>query len=226
MEAEIPLYSFKIGNFPVIISGSIVTQWVIILILGIGAFLLTKNLQQKPNKKQAALEKIYVTVDSIVTNTMGEEYKNFIPYIGSLGVYLLALNFCGLIGIKPPTQDLSVTVGLAITSFITIHYTALKRNGGKGYLKGYCHPFAIMLPINIMERVMLPVSLALRLFGNMLAATVLVDLVYEALAKISVFAQIGAPIIVHGYFDIFDGTIQMVVFSMLTMVQIKLTSED
>ena len=68
---------------------------------------------------------------------------------------------------------------------------------------------------------MLPVSLALRLFGNMLAATILVDLVYEALGNFA----IGIPIIVHGYFDLFDGTIQMLVFSMLTMIQIKLTAE-
>lgn len=226
MEAEIILYSFKIFNIPINITSSIIIQWVIILILGISAFLLTRNLQQKPNKKQAALEKIYVTVDSLVTNTMGESFKNFVPYIGSLGIYLLSLNFCGLIGVKPPTQDLSVTVGLAITTFITIHYTAIKRNGVKHYLKGYAHPFIIMLPITLMERVMLPVSLALRLFGNMLAATVLVDLVYEALGKIAIIAQIGAPILVHGYFDIFDGTIQMVVFTMLTMIQIKLTVED
>lgn len=219
------MYSFNIGNFPINITASIIIQWVVILILGIGAFLLTKDLKQKPSKKQAAIEKIYVTVESLVTNTMGEEYRNFIPYIGSLAIYLLTLNFSGLIGIAPPTKDLSVTVGLAITSFFVIHTTAVKRNGANGYLKGYMHPFAVMLPINIMERVMLPISLALRLFGNMYAATVLVDLIYEALAKISIFAQIGAPIIVHGYFDLFDGAIQMIVFTMLTMIQIKLTSE-
>lgn len=221
-----PIISFNIGNFPIDITASIIVQWVIILILGIGAFLLTKNLKQKPSKKQAALEKIYVSVESLVINTMGDGYKTFIPYIGSLAIYMLTLNFSGLIGIKPPTQQISVTVGLALTTFLVIHFNAIKRNGVKDYLKGYTHPFAIMLPITIMERVMLPVSLSLRLFGNMFAATVLVDLVYEALAGISVFAQIGAPIIVHGYFDLFDGTIQMLVFTMLTMIQIKLTAEE
>lgn len=225
LETERSIHSFNIGNFPINITASIIIQWVVILILGISAFLLTKNLKQKPDKKQATLEKIYVAVESIVTSTMGEDYKSFIPYIGSLAIYLLVLNFSGLIGIEPATQDLSVTVGLALTTFLVIHYTSIRRNGVKGYLKGYMHPSLIMLPINIMERVMLPVSLALRLFGNMLAATVLVDLVYHALSKISVFAQIGVPIIVHGYFDLFDGTIQMVVFTMLTMIQIKLTAE-
>lgn len=215
------IYSHNFGFFTLDITTSVIVQWVIIAILGIGSFLLTRNLKEKPDKKQAALEKIYITVESVVTNTMGESYLRFIPYIGSLMVYLIFLNFMGLIGIKPPTQDLSVTVGLAITTFITIHYTAIKRNGFGKYLKGYVHPFAFMVPINVMERVMLPVSLALRLFGNMLAATILVDLVYEALGHFA----IGIPIIVHGYFDLFDGTIQMLVFSMLTMIQIKLTAE-
>lgn len=215
------IYSHNFGAFTLDITTSVVVQWVIIAILGIGSFLLTRNLKEKPDKKQAALEKIYDTVKSVVSSTMGESYLNFLPYIGSLMIYLIFLNFLGLIGIKPPTQDLSVTAGLAITTFVTIHYTAIKRNGFGGYLKGYFHPFAFMAPINVMERVMLPVSLALRLFGNMLAATILVDLVYEALGHFA----IGIPIIVHGYFDLFDGTIQMLVFSMLTMIQIKLTAE-
>lgn len=221
MEQSPIIYSRNFGLFTLDISTSIVIQWVIIAILGIGSFLLTKNLKEKPDKKQAALEKIYDTVKSVVTSTMGESYLSFVPYIGSLMIYLIFLNFMGLIGIKPPTQDLSVTVGLAITTFVTIHYNAIKRNGFGRYLKGYTEPFAFMTPINIMERVMLPVSLALRLFGNMLAATILVDLVYEALGHFA----IGIPIIVHGYFDLFDGTIQMLVFSMLTMIQIKLTAE-
>lgn len=213
-------------GYPLGLSTEIVTQWIIMLILAVSGFLLTRNLKNVPDKKQAALEKLYVTVESLVKNTMGESYTNFIPYVGSLIIYLLCLNYTGLIGIKPPTQSLSVTAGLGLTTFMTIHYTAIKRNGILGYSKGYAHPFAVMLPINIMERVMLPVSLALRLFGNMLAATLLVDMVYKALAGVASIAQIGLPIIVHSYFDVFDGTIQMLVFTMLTMIQIKLVSEE
>ncbi len=211
---------------PFWLSSEIVTQWVIMLVLAISGFLLTRNLKSIPDKKQAALEKLYVTVESVVKGTMGDSYTNFIPYVGSLIIYLLCLNFTGLIGLKPPTQSLSVTAGLGLTTFMTIHYTAIKRNGLLGYAKGYAHPFVVMLPINIMERVMLPVSLALRLFGNMLAATLLVDLVYESLYKMTAVAQIGLPIIVHSYFDVFDGTIQMLVYTMLTMIQIKLVSEE
>ncbi|MBW6408897.1 F0F1 ATP synthase subunit A [Clostridium sp. YB-6] len=225
MESSRLIYSFKIGNFPIDITPEIIVQWVIILILWIGACLLTRNLKQKPDKKQAALEKLYESIKLLVKNTMGEDYGSFVPYIGTLVVYLLLLNFTGLIGIEPPTQNLSVTLGLAITTFLAINVNAIRKNGPGKYMKGFAHPYVVMLPINIMERVMLPVSLALRLFGNMLAATILVGLVYSKLADIGMLAQIGSPIIVHGYFDLFDGTIQMLVFTMLTMINIKTTAE-
>ena len=221
----LPIFSFEIGNFTLVITQSIIIQWIVILILGIGAFLLTRNLKLRPTKVQAALEKIYQMLRNLVVETMGEVYESFLPYIGTLMIYLLVLNFIGLVGFKPPTQDLSVTVSFAIVTFLVVNLNAIFKNGITGYAKGYLHPFGAMLPINIMERLVLPVSLSLRLFGNMYAATILVEMVYHALGGIAVVAQIGLPVIVHGYFDIFDGAIQMLVFSMLTMINIKVTGE-
>lgn len=226
MKPEIVLYSFKILNFDINITSDIVVQWVIILILGISAFLLTRNLKEKPNRMQTAAENIYEGIRSLVLNTMGESYGRFVPYIGTLMIYLIMLNFTGLVGIEPPTQKLSTAIAFAITSFCIIHVNAIKKNGPVEYLEGYTKPFILMLPINIMEKVVFPVSLSLRLFGNMLAATIIIDLIYEALGNIGMLAQIGLPIIVHGYFDLFDGAIQMIVFTMLTMIQIKLTAEE
>lgn len=225
MEKFEPIFSFKIGSIPVDIGRDIIVQWVIILVLGGVSYLLTRNFKNIPGKKQTALEMLYKTVADLVVGNMGESYRNFIPYVGSLMVYLIALNFTGLVGVKPPTQNLSVTAALAATSFFVIHATAIKRNGFGHYLKGYTEPFVPMLPLNIMERVVLPISLSLRLFGNMLAATLLIDLIYEALGHFGTLFQIGLPIIVHGYFDIFDGAIQMIVFTMLTIINIKLITE-
>ena len=219
------VFSFDIGGFTVEVTESLVVQWGVILLLAIGSYFLGRNLKRVPGKKQVVLEMIYNYVHDLVDNNMGSSFLGYIPYVGTLVVYLLALNLMGLFGIKPPTQDLSVTAALGLTSFFVINYTALKRNGTLGYFKGLGSPYLLMLPINIMERVTLPISLALRLFGNMLAATILVELVYSALGKISFIAQAGLPIIVHGYFDLFDGAIQMLVFTMLTIINIKMTAE-
>lgn len=225
MEVAAPIFSFNIGSFVVNINKDIIVQWAIIIVLWITGYLLTRNLKRVPNKKQVALESLYSYVEGLVKENIGESYIGFIPYVGTLVIYLLALNLIGVIGIEPPTANLSVTIGLAISSFLVINITAMKKNGPLGYVKGFGQPYLLMLPLNIMERVMLPVSLALRLFGNMLAATLLINILYSALGSISWVAQLGIPIIAHGYFDLFDGTIQMLVFTMLTIINIKVTAE-
>ena len=219
-EAKI-YYSFKIGNFPVNITSDIIVQWAVILVIGIVAYLLTRNLKRVPDKKQIILETIYNYVENLVKSNMGESFMTYLPYVGTLVVYLLSLNLLGLIGIEPPTKNLSVTLGLGITSFLVINGTAIKRNGIGGYAKGLASPYALMLPLNILERVTLPISLALRLFGNMLAATFIIELVYESLEKVAWFAQLVIPIPLHLYFDIFDGVIQAYVFVFLTSLYIK-----
>lgn len=225
MEIARTLFSFEIGGFPININRDIIVQWAIMLILTLSAYLLTRNLKQVPNRKQVVIEQLYSYVESLVKDNMGNSFIKFIPYVGTLVVFLLVINFTGIIGIKPPTQNISVAIGFAISSFLVINIVAIKRNGPIGYLKAFTKPYLFMLPINIMERVILPVSLSLRLFGNMLAATILIDMVYNALGGISWIAEIGIPILAHGYFDLFDGTIQMLVFTMLTISYIKLTSE-
>lgn len=225
VESNKPIFSPEIFGITINITSSILIQWCVILILGIGAFLLTRNLKLKPNKSQSALEKLYQGIRDLQVGIMGEEYESFLPYIGTLMIYLLVLNLTGLLGVKPPTADLSVTVSLAFTSFLVVNLNAIKKHGIVAYGKGFMHPYGFMLPINIMERFVLLISLSLRLFGNMMAAVVLVELVYHALGSVGVLAQFGSPIIVHAYFDLFDGALQMIVFSMLTMINIKVIAE-
>lgn len=225
MDTVVPIFSFDIGGVPIEINRDIIVQWVIILILTLASYLLTRNLKRIPNKKQVVLEAIYNYAEGLVKGNMGESFNNFIPYVGTLVIYLVAINVTGLIGVKPPSQNINVAFGLGISSFLVINIVAMKRNGISGYIKEFGKPYLLMLPINILERMMLPVSLSLRLFGNMMAATLIIDLIYESLGNLGWWAQAGLPIIAHGYFDLFDGTIQMLVFTMLTINYIKMTSE-
>ena len=228
MEPVTPIFTFYLGSFPVNLTWDVVIQWIVIVVLGIMAHLLTRNLKRIPDKKQVILETIYNYVKNLVYENMGPEYKNYIPYVGTLVIYLIALNFLGIIGVKTPTRTVSVTFGLALTSFVVVNGNALRKNGLLGYLKGLTQPFILMLPINIMERIVLLISLTLRLFGNMMAATILIDMIYKALESIIPVlpvTMIGLPIIAHGFFDLFDGTIQMLVFTMLTIINIKVTAD-
>lgn len=225
MEEVAPLYTFYIGGYPVLITLEIVTQWGIILFLAVLGMFMTKKIDPLPDKRQNISEVFVETVSKLVEENMGEEYLGFVPFIGTVIIYVLIMNLTGLIGIKPPTQNISITLSLGIITFFIVQATAIKKVGIFHYFLGYGKPFAAMLPLNIVERFMLPVSLSLRLFGNITAGTVIVELVYQALNSIGFVAALGLPIALHLYFDIFDGAIQVAIFTMLTMINIKLISE-
>lgn len=226
MELTHPIFSFNIGKLVIDIKPEAIIQLVIVLLIGILAWWATKDLKRRPTgKKQVVVEYIYTTIQNVVNANMGEQYGDMIPFIGTLAVFIVTMNLLGLVGITPVTNNFSVTLALGLISFVVIQGYTMKKNGIGHYLLGYGQPMLMMLPINVIERVMLPVSLSLRLFGNILAASFLVELVYESLDKIAWIAQIGLPVPLHAYFDIFDGCIQMVIFVMLTMINIKITVE-
>ncbi|MBU3189007.1 F0F1 ATP synthase subunit A [Clostridium bowmanii] len=210
-------------NFQITLS--LIVQWVIVLGLSLLIAFINLNLKKIPDKKQSIVEILVEFVGKTVEDTMGKDFKSFVPFIGTLGIYLIAMNFVGLFGIKPPTTDFSTTLGMGLITFMVIQGYTIKKVGILHYFTGYAKPVAVLLPINIMERIMLPISLSLRLFGNMFASTIIMELAYSSLSKITWVAQLGIPIPLHMYFDLFDGTIQMVIFVMLTMINIVIISE-
>ena len=225
MEEYAPLFEFHLFGLALEFTVNIVIQWVIIAIVTMLAIYLTNNLKKVPGKKQSAVEAVVVTINNLVKENMGEQYKKFVPFVGTLMIYMLFMNLTGLFGIEPPTKSYGVALGLGLVTFIVIQGYTIKKIGILHYFGGYAKPFGFLTPLNLVERVMLPVSLSLRLFGNMTAASVIMGLVYKALRGLNWFAQLGIPVPLHFYFDIFDGTIQMIIFTMLTMINIKIISE-
>lgn len=225
MEEMIPITTLNLFGFPFHITLSLVIQWVFIVLALFLSIIYSSTVKKVPGKIQSVVEVLIEFLSNLVNENMGQGKQAFVPYIGALGVYLFLLNMVGLFGIKPPTTDYSVSLGLALTTFFIIQAYAIRKLGIIKYFKGYASPVAILLPINIMERVMLPVSLSLRLFGNMFAGTIIMELIYKALGSISFITTLGIPIPFHFYFDAFDGTIQMVIFVMLTMINIKIIAE-
>ena len=120
----------------------------------------------------------------------------------------------GLIGLKPPTKDLNVTAGLAVMSIILIEYSCLKVKGSKGFVHSFAEPMPIIAPLNVLELFIKPLSLCMRLFGNVVGAFVVMELI-----KLVVPAILPVPFSM--YFDIFDGLIQAYVFVFLTSLFMK-----
>ena len=107
-----------------------------------------------------------------------------------------------------------MTAGLAIMSIVLIQYAGIRKKGAKGWLKSFAEPVAIVAPINILELVIKPLSLCMRLFGNVLGAFVIMKLIESVL-------PVFLPVVFSAYFDLFDGLIQAYVFVFLTGLFIK-----
>lgn len=195
---------------------SVIVQWIVIALLGLLFFVLGRKLKVVPTSRRQALAEWLVTfVIDMVDGTMGEKYKSYRPYIGMLIIYVIVCNLIGLLGLRSPTADVSVTATLAIITFCMTQYNRAKTGGVKGYFKSFIDPLPFMLPSNIIGEISNPVSMALRLFGNMVAGMVIGGLIYWALG--SFMPPVFVPAVASLYFDIFSGVIQAYIFTMLTM---------
>lgn len=221
----VPLFYLNLFGYSFGVTYNLIMQWIVIAIITIAVIVLTRNFKKIPGRRQMIVEIFVNTVNNLVKENMGEEFMSYVPYIGTLFIYILLMNMTGLFGFRPPTQDFNVGLGLAIISFIVIQYTAISRHGLASYFGGYFRPYAALLPLTIIERFMLPVSLSLRLFGNITAAVVIMDLVYSGLGSFTWFTMLLVPVPLHFFYDIFEAGIQMIIFVMLTMINIKVISE-
>ena len=194
---------------------SVVATWIIMAFLVILSIWLTSNLKVVPtSKRQVFVETCVVTLQGLFDDILGEHGRKYIPYLVTLLLYIACANLIGLVGIKPPTKDLNITAGMAIMSIVLVQFAGIKGKGTKGWLKSFTQPMAIITPINIMEVIIKPLSLCMRLFGNVLGSFVVMELI-----KIIVPAFV--PLVFSLYFDIFDGLIQAYVFVFLTALFIK-----
>ncbi|MCR5715600.1 MAG: F0F1 ATP synthase subunit A [Lachnospiraceae bacterium] len=221
-ELTVQYMTFDVGGYEIQISESVIVTWVIMLILVLISIFLTRNLKvNNISKRQAVAELLVTKCESFVTGMIGEEGKAYVPYLMTVLIYIGLSNMIGMFdmklfgaALKPPTKDLNVTAALALMSIILIQYASIHKRGVGGWLKSFSQPVAIVTPINILELVIRPLSLCLRLFGNILGAFTIMELIKMAM-------PVGLPAIFSLYFDLFDGAIQAYIFVFLTSLFIK-----
>ncbi|MCR5700831.1 MAG: F0F1 ATP synthase subunit A [Lachnospiraceae bacterium] len=194
---------------------SVVVTWIISAVLILISIFFTRNLKvHNISKRQAIAELIVTKLMGMVENMIGEEGKAFVPYLSTILLYIGFANIFGLFGFKPPTKDLNVTIALALMSIILVEAAGLYYLGIKRWLHKFIEPVAIMAPFNILDIVTRPMSLCMRLFGNVLGAFVIMELLKIAVPVI-------VPAVFSCYFDLFDGLLQAYVFVFLTSLYIS-----
>ena len=192
------------------ISESVVVTWIIMAVLVLASILLVRNLKvENPGKVQLALESAISWASDFFEGIIGKENRRYIPYLITVLLFLGVSNTIALLGFKPPTKDLNVTAALAIMSMCLIEFSGIRKNGLKHWVKHFASPVPVVAPIMILEVVIRPLSLCMRLFGNMLAGFVVMEL-------LKTLVPLLIPIPVSFYFDIFAGLLQAYVFVFLT----------
>jgi F-type H+-transporting ATPase subunit a len=151
--------------------------------------------------------------DNFVTSTAGAKMAMLGNWFFMVFAFILMSNLSGMFTLRPPTADWTVTVSLAIATFVIMQVMGIKFRG-KAYLKSFIEPVIVFFPLNLIGELARPVALSFRLFGNILAGLILMGVIYELLPW---FVSIGVPAALHGYFDLFIGVIQAYIFTVLSL---------
>jgi F-type H+-transporting ATPase subunit a len=197
-----------------------------VVVVGLGFFVAAKSSATKPTKVQLAWEELISYVSHEVQGTMGRASRYVIELAVALFVFILVANWFELIpsGENPkylpaPTADVNLTYALALLVVVGVHYNSMREKGFRGYFTYYAHGPKILIPLTVIEEIVKPFTLALRLFGNIFAGGIMLAII--GLIPIWGF---WAPSLLWKAFDMFIGLIQAFIFALLTIIYFGMMS--
>jgi len=198
---------------------NVVYTWAVMVFLIAVSVLATRSLQAIPFGTQNVLETLFEGFASLMEDTLGPEGRPYFPLIFTLAIYIFLSNVIGILpGFMAPTSNINTNVGCALTVFLATHYIGIKKSGLK-YLEHFTGPIIwlapLMIPIEIISHLARPLSLTLRLFGNITGE----ELVLGVLMLLCLQLFLPLPWAMQ-LFAIFGSFIQAFVFVLLTMIYI------
>ncbi len=203
------------------ITGGMLTSAAITIAVCLVSFIAGRRLQVVPSGLQNFVEWAVGSLYNFFKGIMGEETcKRYFPLIGTLFIYILLCNYTGMLPgsghipwLEAPTGSINCTAAMAIIVFFTIHIEGIRSHHGGSYFKKLLKPFAFLLPLMILEELVKPISLTLRLYGNIFGE-------HTVTASFFDLVPIGLPAVMQALF-VLMGLIQALVFSLLAAIYIK-----
>ena len=222
---RVTIAEISIGGFTFSLTNTLLCVWIAAGLLIVVSLLFARKLGQRPGKIQVILEMLVGFVRNMCRDFIGDRlYHKYVPYVGTLFLFLCisnilaVFNFIPGMRLYPPTKDINVTMPLALMTLMLVFYSSFRYKGPIGTAKDLVKPLPIMLPFKLMEYVTKPLSLCLRLFGNVVAGFVIMELIF------GLFGLVAAPF--SAYFDLFDGILQAYIFVFLTCLYIGEAVEE
>nr|YP_009117751.1 ATP synthase CF0 subunit IV [Angiopteris angustifolia]AJE71293.1 ATP synthase CF0 subunit IV [Angiopteris angustifolia] len=215
-------FYLQIGNFQVH-AQVLITSWVVIAILLGLSIVATRDLQTVPTGSQNFIEYVLEFIRDLTRTQIGEEeYRPWVPFIGTMFLFIFVSNWSGALfpwriiqlphgELAAPTNDINTTVALALLTSVAYFYAGLHKRG-LSYFGKYIQPTPVLLPINILEDFTKPLSLSFRLFGNILADELVVAVLISLVPLV-----VPIPMMFLG---LFTSAIQALIFATLAAAYI------
>jgi F-type H+-transporting ATPase subunit a len=207
-----PEVLFDVGPLPV--TTTLAVTWGAMAVLTIVALIIRSRLNaRRPGPLQIAAEALVTWFDGEIGNIIGGRPERYFPLVATLFVFILTLNLASnLPGIDSPTGDLATTAALALIVFLSVPVFGIAAKGVRGYFSIYLKPTPFMLPLNIIGELSRTLSLAVRLFGNVMSGGLIVGILILTVPIIVPAAMMALGLI--------TSLVQAYIFAVLAMVYI------
>ena len=207
------------------VTGEVIGMWIILGIITLISLIVRLTLKEKPGKFQNIIETVIEYLDNFFGDTLGKKKsRKYFTFLDTLFIFIIFSNYSGLFPgmgmtefVKAPTSSLSVTAGLGIVTFVFLQIAGL-RHSVKHYFKRFVSPMFFMLPLLLLDEIIKPASLALRLYGNIFGEETVTEELYHIL-------PIGAPAVMM-ILSLLFCALQAVVFTMLVSIYLDEVTEE
>lgn len=207
-----PLFKIHLGPVTINVTHAIIAIVLTIIILAVLAIIFVGKPTERPNKRQALTEKLIDVILGLCRNSglTEEQSLKLMPWALTIGLYIMVSNLIVVFHIKPASQNPVFPITLALFTMVFVIVTGIRFSGLKGFWYSLINPMPALLPFNLLDYIIKPVSLAFRLFGNIFGAYVLIEFV-------TLVVPLVLPQLLGLWFDIGDGIVQGIIFMFLTI---------
>jgi len=217
LAALLGLFGIRVADPSRLVPDYIVMSLIVVVVVALVFGLASRRLALIPSRRQSVLEIIVGLFEGLIIDTIGEEGKKFVPLIGTVGIFVFSCNMLGLVpGFMSPTSKLNVTIGCAMVVFVYYHWQGVKAQGFWKYMKTFAGPIPAMapliFPIELISHFSRPLSLSMRLFGNIFAEDLLLIIIASIIPLVLPLPFMAVAI--------FTSVIQSFVFVLLSCIYI------
>ena len=206
------------------VTGEVITMWIMLLVIALLSLVVKKNLKERPGKFQNIIETGIEYLDNFFSDILvKKKSRKYFTFLASLFIFIIFSNYSGLIPgvgltdyVKAPTASLSVTAALGVVTFLFLQISGIRHNA-KHYFKHFVKPMFFMLPLLVLDEIIKPASLALRLYGNIFGEETVTEELYHIF-------PIGAPVVMMVLSLLFCA-LQAMVFTMLVSIYLDEVTE-